>query len=361
MTSRSLMGADVVPPIEEEWAARDVMIVLLGHGRMLVSGMAGSQWIEDHQGRARVEISGVIAQAIAEGRALPGSATTNSHDLPIGAELAGHRIEAIIGRGGMGVVYRARDLVLERVVALKVLAGDLLKDSDFADRFLRESRLAASIRHPNVVCTHRAGVDRGLLFITMDLIEGTDLGALLHARGRLEPSIAASIVAQVADGLDAAHQLGLVHRDVKPANVLVEGGPHGPDAPLAVLTDFGLCKRTLSESALTPSGAIVGTVDYIAPEQLQGGPVDRRAARDGQGSRWPLPVGRRPRAGSECGRRSAGRHSHTAQRRDRQGGTDPGWPCETGPTRDGGLAAGATRGHGQRPSWARTPACPWLD
>src|SRR5436305_7727374 len=174
----------------------------------------------------------------------------------------------------MGVVYRATQLALDRTVALKVIAPELADDASFRERFKRESKTAASIRHPNVISIYDAREDDGLLFISMDFIEGTDLRAILSREGPLEPLRAARIVGQVADALDAAHRRGLVHRDVKPANVLVaseNGGEH------VYLTDFGLTKDAASESGMTKTGMFVGTLDYIAPEQLQGGPLDARA------------------------------------------------------------------------------------
>src|SRR5688500_13965234 len=143
-------------------------------------------------------------------------------EIDVAAEIAGHRLEAIIGRGGMGVVYRARDLHLDRVVALKVIAPELAEQPEFRERFKRESRRAASIRHPNVISIYRAGEEGDVLFITMDHVEGTDLKTFIGVRGRLDPRLAAGFVSQVAAGLEAAHARGLVHRDVKPANVLIE-------------------------------------------------------------------------------------------------------------------------------------------
>ena len=196
-------------------------------------------------------------------------------DLQIGSEFAGHRIDAVAGRGGMGVVYRATDLLLERTVALKLIAGDLAHDQGFRERFKGESKLAASIRHPNVITIYRTGEEAGLLYITMEFIEGTDFREMLAQHGRLEPRLAASYLAHVAAALDAAHARGLVHRDVKPANVLIA---HDGAADTHVyLTDFGLAKQASSASGMTETGMIVGTLDYIAPEQLQGGPLDARA------------------------------------------------------------------------------------
>ena len=192
-------------------------------------------------------------------------------DLSAGAEIGGYRIEAMVGRGGMGVVYRAVDLALDRRVAIKLISAENAQEPGFRERFKRESRLAASIRHPNVITVFRAGEEDGQLFIAMDYIEGTDLKALITSRGRLDPELAARIVVQVAAALDAAHAKGLVHRDVKPANVLIEG------AERAYLTDFGLTKEVASESGVTGTGVVLGTIDYMAPEQVAGDKLDARA------------------------------------------------------------------------------------
>jgi len=192
-------------------------------------------------------------------------------DARIGTELAGYRIESVIGRGGMGVVYLAEHLQLQRKVALKILAPELAGDERFRSRFLRESQLAASIDHPNVITVHDAGEANGVLYIAMRFVEGTDLKTLLGREGPLDPARAVEIVAQVAAGLDAAHEKGLIHRDVKPANILLGAGDQ------AYLTDFGLTRRTTSESGLTRTGQFLGTADYMAPEQVKGDPVDGRA------------------------------------------------------------------------------------
>ncbi|MEA2439403.1 MAG: hypothetical protein QOH76_827 [Thermoleophilaceae bacterium] len=195
-------------------------------------------------------------------------------ELTPGSEFAGYTIEDIAGRGGMGVVYRARQHRPARLVALKVIAPDLANDPDFRARFERESDTAAAIEHPNVIPVYEVNDVDGLLFITMRFVEGTDLRALIADRGKLEPELAADIVAQTAAALDAAHGRGLVHRDVKPANVLIAGQPGSYHA---YLTDFGLTKSTQAESGMTKTGMFVGTLDYIAPEQLMGGPLDARA------------------------------------------------------------------------------------
>jgi len=194
-------------------------------------------------------------------------------ELQPGVEFAGHRIEGVAGRGGMGVVYRATHLVLDHVVALKVISGELAGDERFRARFRSESRIAVSIRHPNVVPIHHAGEEDGLLFVTMDLIEGTDLRGMLNEEDRLEPKRAVELVEPVASALDAAHERGLVHRDIKPGNILLErrrGSEH------VYLTDFGLAKGIEATSGVTQSGAFVGTLDYVAPEQIKGERVDAR-------------------------------------------------------------------------------------
>jgi serine/threonine protein kinase len=192
-----------------------------------------------------------------------------------GSEFAGFRIERTLGHGGMGIVYLAREVRLDRDVALKVIRTELAEDERFRARFREESRIAASIEHPQVVTVFGAGERDGLIFVSMRYVPGRDLGRLISVRGALSAEEAAPLVAQVADGLDAVHEAGLVHRDVKPANVLVgEPGPAG-DA-VAFLTDFGLAKIAASTSGLTATGEVIGTVDYMAPEQIEGRRVDAR-------------------------------------------------------------------------------------
>jgi sugar lactone lactonase YvrE len=190
----------------------------------------------------------------------------------IGSEIAAYRIERFVGRGGMGVVYQAEDTRLGRRVALKLLSADLAEDDRFRDRFVRESRLAASLDHPNIVPIYAAGEADGQLYVAMRYVDGTDLRALIAAQGPIEPAVAVALVSQVASALDAAHESGLVHRDVKAANVLLpsEGGH-------AYLSDFGLAKETRSGSAMTDTGLLVGTVDYLAPELIEGHATDARA------------------------------------------------------------------------------------
>jgi serine/threonine protein kinase len=166
-------------------------------------------------------------------------------DMPPGSLFSGHRIEAVAGRGGMGVVYRARQLSLDRIVALKVIAPALTQDDAIRRRFLRESRVAASIDHPHVIPIYYTGEEGGVAFIAMRYVAGDDVRTLVRRIGPLDPLRAARIVGQVAAALDAAHAAGLVHRDVKPANVLLGQGDH------AYLTDFGLTKHVLSEAGAT--------------------------------------------------------------------------------------------------------------
>jgi YVTN family beta-propeller protein len=192
----------------------------------------------------------------------------------LGTDFAGYAVEALIGRGGMSVVYRAEHVRLKRKVALKVLAPELAEDERFRERFLRESELAASLDHPNIVPVYDAGEVEALLFIAMRYVEGTDLKALLRRDGPLEAGRGLTLAAHVAEALDAAHERGLVHRDVKPSNVLVaaQGGKEH-----CYLADFGLTKSASDPGGVAGSGHMVGTIDYVAPEQIQGAVVDGRA------------------------------------------------------------------------------------
>lgn len=193
-----------------------------------------------------------------------------SSDVLVGSEFAGYRVEAFIGRGGMGAVYRAVEEGLGRRVALKVIATELAEDGRFRERFLRESRIAASLDHPHVVPIFAAGEADGALFLAMRYVEGTDLGKLLREHGALDAAFVLPLLEQVAEALDAAHERGLVHRDVKPSNILVAtagGREH------CYLGDFGLTKRTGSLSGVSATGEVVGTLDYVAPEQITGADV----------------------------------------------------------------------------------------
>jgi serine/threonine protein kinase len=194
-------------------------------------------------------------------------------ELSDGDEFAGYRIERRLGRGGMGILYLAIEPGLDRRVALKLIAPEAAVDDVFARRFAEESRIAASIEHPNVVPIYAAGEEGGVPYIAMRFVSGSDLGRRLVREGRLEPVPAVALIAQIGAGLDAIHAAGLVHRDVKPANVLLSG--EGADH--AYITDFGVARNVATHSGLTQTGRFVGTLDYVAPEQISGGAVDARA------------------------------------------------------------------------------------
>jgi hypothetical protein len=187
----------------------------------------------------------------------------------IGTQFAGYRIEGVVGRGGMGVVYRATELALDRPVALKLIAPEFAGDDSFRERFLRESRLAASIDHPGILPVYAAGEADGELFLATRFVTGTDLRSLID-EGPLTGERAIALLGQVADALDAAHGRGLVHRDVKPGNVLVDTADH------CYLCDFGLTTQ-LVDGATTGTSLLAGSLDYLAPEQIRTGDVDRRA------------------------------------------------------------------------------------
>jgi hypothetical protein len=189
----------------------------------------------------------------------------------IGSDFLGYRIDELVGRGGMGVVYRAYDLRLKRTVALKLVTPELALDERFKERFVRETELTMALEHPNVVPIHDAGDVEGRLYLAMRLVEGTDLRALLAREGALEPARALAICGQVANALDAAHRKGLAHRDVKPSNVLLDANEH------VYLADFGLTRRLEEQGVRAGEGRSVGTPAYLAPEQIEGTQVDGRA------------------------------------------------------------------------------------
>ncbi len=188
--------------------------------------------------------------------------------LPPGTVFAGCRVEEMIGHGDMGIVYRAEELALQRPVALKLILPEHSEEERFRERFRRESKLAASIDHPNVIPVLEAGDEEGVLFIRMRLVEGTDLRTLIAAEGPVAPRRAARIIRQVGAALDAAHARGLVHRDVKPANVLLARADH------VYLSDFGLAKSASDLGGLTRQGSIVARAEYVAPEQIIDDRVD---------------------------------------------------------------------------------------
>ncbi len=197
-----------------------------------------------------------------------------SEDVRIGTELLGYRFEELVGRGGMSVVYRATDLRLKRQVALKLLAPQLARDERFRRRFLAESQVAASLEHPHILPVYDAGEANGLLYIAMRYVEESDLKRLLRDEAPLAPARTLELLGEVADALDVAHERGLIHRDVKPSNILISlqaGREH------SYLADFGLTQRTGDSGTNRATTQIVGTVDYIAPEQIEREDVDPRA------------------------------------------------------------------------------------
>ena len=188
----------------------------------------------------------------------------------VGDEFAGYRVRSVLARGGMSVVYQAENLRLSSVIALKVLAPELAADDVFRTRFLEESRIAASLNHPNVIPIYDMGSQDELLYIAMRYVSGTDLRQMIKKRGRILPATALFLIGQAARALHAAHRKGLVHRDVKPGNLLVERGSDDADPDHVYLADFGITKHAMSRSGLTSTGQFLGTIDYVAPEQIRG-------------------------------------------------------------------------------------------
>jgi len=201
--------------------------------------------------------------------------------LEAGTRVQAYRIESFLGRGGQGMVYLAEHVHLGRKVALKVLAPELATDEAFRRRFIQEARLAASLDHPNILDVYDAGEADGQLFLAVRYVRGDDLATLIQREGALAPERAVRLLAGVAEGLDAAHAGGLVHRDVKPGNILIEPGPGGREHPF--LCDFGLTKQVATSGAdtgtgpLTRTGFFVGTPEYSAPEQIESKVLDGRA------------------------------------------------------------------------------------
>ena len=191
--------------------------------------------------------------------------------LAAGSRVAGYRLERLVGVGGMAAVYQARDERLGRVVALKLLAGD----EALRTRFVREARAVAAVDHPHIIPVYAAGEADGMQYIAMRFVAGGTLQEVFRAAGALPPKRTASLISQVASALDAAHAASLVHRDVKPGNILVDARAHGPEN--AYLTDFGIARAMMSAGTLTLAGQFLGTPDYAAPEQINGQPVDGRA------------------------------------------------------------------------------------
>jgi serine/threonine protein kinase len=200
----------------------------------------------------------------------------------VGHVLAGHRIDALIGEGGMGVVYRATHLHLQRTVALKVLPPSLAADQDYRRRFEREAAIAASLEHPNVVPIYDAGHANGILYLSMRFVDGEDLGAVLRREGRLGVERVCAVLGPVADALDAVHEAGLVHRDVKPGNVLIARTRRPRGGEQVYLCDFGIAKGAApAGSDITSAGQYIGTLQYSSPEQIEGRWLDGRSDQYG--------------------------------------------------------------------------------
>jgi serine/threonine-protein kinase len=195
------------------------------------------------------------------------------NDVRIGTSIGGYAVDSLLGRGGMSVVYLAEDPKLGRKVALKIMSEELAENESFRSRFIREAQMAANLEHPSIVPVYDAGDADGVLYLAMRVIRGTDLRRVVTEGGPMDAERTLRILRQIASALDAAHRSGLVHRDVKPANVLIsrEG-----DDEHAYLTDFGLTKHVSSKSGLTRTGQFMGTIDYVAPEQIRGNDVDGR-------------------------------------------------------------------------------------
>jgi serine/threonine-protein kinase len=185
-----------------------------------------------------------------------------------GTRIGGYRLEERVGAGGMAIVFRAKDETLDRSAALKILTPALAADTDFRERFIRESRSASLVDHPNIIPVYAAGEDRSVLYLAMRYVSGGDLHSIVKREGPLAPDRTVSLLAPVASALDAAHQAGIVHRDVKPANILVDVAPGRPEHPY--LSDFGLAKQEAAGAGLTSTGMLVGTAGFTAPEQISG-------------------------------------------------------------------------------------------
>ena len=186
----------------------------------------------------------------------------DSNDLT-GTQIGKYELRAEIGRGGMGTVYKGYDQMLDRYVAVKILAPHLVWEKEFVERFLREARAAARLKHPHIVTIHDVGQEGGWYYFVMEYLEGETLTDLIRRRGPLPPDEVLSILRPLAEALDYAHHRGLVHRDVKPANIIV--GSEGQ----VTLTDFGIARAT-QETRLTATGTVVGTPEYMSPEQIKG-------------------------------------------------------------------------------------------
>ena len=271
------------PMRERLWA--NLMLALYRAGRQadaLASYHQARQVLADELGiDPSHELQELYRQILNQDDAIAGPASIpptrpsgTGPDLRVGETFAGYRIERPLGRGGTSVVYLAEDLGLHRRVALKVLTQAFAETPGAHDRFVRESQLAASIDHPNVIPIYEAGDVQGRLFIAMRYVEGSDLRTLLQSEGPMDAERVLRIVRQLAGALDAAHARGLVHRDVKPGNVLLTTA-EGTGSEHVYLSDFGVT-RAAADMAITGTGRFVGTVEYAAPEQFEGGDLTPR-------------------------------------------------------------------------------------
>jgi Protein kinase domain/WD domain, G-beta repeat len=231
--------------------------------------MIGASGLRTHTARGGAALAGPCGEGTLS------EDFTGLGGLAAGARVAGYRLEAQVGAGGMAVVFRARDERLGRLVALKLLAPGLAADEEFRRRFTAESRAAAAVDHPHIIPVYEAGQAGGALFIAMRLVTGGDLRQVIAREGPLAPERAAGLLSPVASALDAAHRAGLVHRDVKPGNVLVDSDPGRPEH--VYLSDFGISKGAASSAGLTGAGQFLGTPEYTSPEQARGLAVDGRA------------------------------------------------------------------------------------
>src|SRR4051794_33496495 len=193
----------------------------------------------------------------------PRAAPSPAPDLSPGSSIADYEVQDAVRSGGVGMLYRARQVRLNRAVALKLVEPEVARDPVIRERLRREARTVAALDHPNVVPLYEAGEEDGTVYIVTRWVEGTELGTLIQSEGPLEPARAARLAGQIASALEVAHEKGLVHRDVKPSNVIVTSEDH------VYLTDFGLTKRAGSASGLTGAGQLLGTVDYVAPESIE--------------------------------------------------------------------------------------------
>lgn len=238
-----------------------------------------------------------------------------------GSAFAGYEVESVVGLGGIGILYRARQLRLDRPVALKVVEPEVARDPVVRERLRREARMVAALDHPNVVPLYEAGEEAGSVYIVTRWVEGTELGTLIHDDGPLDPERAGRTAAQIAAALEVAHERGLVHRDVKPSNVILTPEDH------VYLTDFGLAKRAETAPGLTAADRVLGTVDYVSPEQIEGSEPDARADIYALGCvLFEMLAGEPPFAGQKGGMAKMWAHvnAETPSVRERRNDVPPG-------------------------------------